>query len=96
MPALLDETTIANRLTELPGWEHAEGAIRKTWELKGFLTAMTFANAIAHLAHETNHHPDLSVHGYNKLTVQLTTHSEGGVTENDLGLAERIESLHQG
>lgn len=95
MAELLDETTINNRLAELPGWEHSEGTIRKTWELKGFLTAMTFANAIAHLANEANHHPGLTVHGYNKLTVQLTTHSEGGVTENDLGLAARIESLHQ-
>ncbi|GAB3290447.1 4a-hydroxytetrahydrobiopterin dehydratase [Parasphingorhabdus pacifica] len=95
MPELLDEITIENRLAELPGWQHSEGTVHKTWELKGFLSAMTFANAIAHLANEANHHPDLSVHGYKMLSVRITTHSEGGVTENDLVLAERIQSLHQ-
>ncbi|RCW44700.1 4a-hydroxytetrahydrobiopterin dehydratase [Halopolyspora algeriensis] len=93
MPELLDRDTIDNRLTELPEWEYSDGVVRKTWRLKGFLATMTFANAIAHLANEANHHPDLSVHDYNHLTVRITTHSAGGVTENDLGLADRIEAL---
>ncbi|MBC3745806.1 4a-hydroxytetrahydrobiopterin dehydratase, partial [Bacillus pumilus] len=58
MPELLDRATIDNRLSELPDWEYSDGVVRKTWQLKGFLTAMTFANAIAHLANEANHHPD--------------------------------------
>lgn len=89
----LNDATITDRLNELPGWAYSGSAIHKTFELKGFLTAMTFANAIAHLATVANHHPDLRVHGYNKLTVDLTTHSEGGVTENDLSLAAKIEQL---
>ncbi len=93
MPELLERSAIDTRLAELPDWEYGDGAVSKTWQLKGFLTAMTFANAIAHLANETNHHPDLSVHDYNRLTVRITTHSAGGVTENDLGMAERIEEL---
>jgi 4a-hydroxytetrahydrobiopterin dehydratase len=95
MPELLDNATIADKLAQLPGWEHTERAIRKTWQLKGFLATMTFANAIAHLAHEANHHPDLSIHDYNQLTVVLTTHSAGGVTDNDIGLASRIEQLRR-
>lgn len=94
MPEVLDDATIAARLAELPGWDHAANAIHKTWTLKGFLTAMTYANAIAHLANEANHHPDLSVHDYKHLTVRLTTHSAGGVTENDLALASEINRLH--
>lgn len=94
MPELLPQVTIDTRLAELADWWFENDTIHKTWHLKGFLTAMTFANAIAHLANEFNHHPDLSVHDYNKLTVHITTHSEGGVTENDLQLAGRIESLH--
>ncbi len=96
MPEQLDSATIDKRLAELPDWHHSDGALRKTWQLKGFLTAMTFANAIAHLANEANHHPDLSVHGYNQLTVTITTHSAGGVTDNDVGLAGRIEGLNKG
>lgn len=95
MPDLLERATIDKRLAELPDWHYDDGVVSKTWQLKGFLTAMTFANAIAHLANEANHHPDLSVHGYNKLTVTITTHSAGGVTANDLELADRIEGLHQ-
>lgn len=94
MPQLLSQTDIDARLAELPEWSYSDGFVHKTWQLKGFLRAMTFANAIAHLAAELDHHPDLTVHDYNKLTVRMTTHSEGGVTENDLGLAARIESLH--
>lgn len=93
MPALLDNATIENRLAELPGWEYRDDALHKTWQFKGFLATMTFANAIAHLAHQANHHPDLSVHDYNQLTVDLTTHSENGVTANDVALASRIEAL---
>lgn len=95
MPELLERATIDNRLAELPDWTYSEGAVHKTWEMKGFLTAMTFANAIAHVANEVNHHPDLSVHGYNKLSVTITTHSAGGVTDMDLRLAASIEELHQ-
>ncbi|MGJ7906346.1 4a-hydroxytetrahydrobiopterin dehydratase [Actinopolyspora sp. H202] len=95
MPELLSQDTIESRLAGLGDWQYRDSAVHKTWKLKGFLTAVTFANAIAHLANEADHHPDLSVHDYNRLTVRITTHSAGGVTENDLTMAERIESLHR-
>jgi 4a-hydroxytetrahydrobiopterin dehydratase len=50
-------------------------------------------NRIAELAEEANHHPDLLVHGYKRLRITLSTHSEGGVTANDLQMAERIDAL---
>ena len=92
MPDLLDDATIEQKLTGLPDWEYAGGALRKTWQLKGFLSTMTFANAIAHLAHRANHHPDLENH-YNRVRVALHTWNENAVTDKDIALAREIESV---
>jgi len=73
-------------------WRFEDGAIERDLELEGFTAAIAAVNAIAQLAEEANHHPDLLVHDYRRLRVTLTTHSEGGVTENDLELAERIDT----
>lgn len=94
MAELLQDATIESKVTELPGWEYSAGKLRKTWQLKGFLSTMMFANAVAHLAQESNHHPDLSIHDYNQLTITTTTHASGGVTDNDFRLAAGIEKLH--
>jgi 4a-hydroxytetrahydrobiopterin dehydratase len=57
---------------------------------------MAFVNRVADLAEEVNHHPDILVHGWNKVRLTLTTHSEGRVTDNDHAMAERIDSLGGG
>jgi len=88
----LDHHDITARL-EGSDWRLEEGAIVRDIELEGFTAAIEAVNAIAELAQEANHHPDLLVHGYKHLRVTLTTHSEGGVTDNDLALAERIDAL---
>ncbi|MDV6012404.1 4a-hydroxytetrahydrobiopterin dehydratase [Haloechinothrix sp. LS1_15] len=93
MPELLSDTEIADGLATLPGWTQDGSAISKTWERKGFLGVVNLANAIAFAANELNHHPDLFIHGYNKLTVTLTTHSAGGITANDLHAARVMENL---
>jgi 4a-hydroxytetrahydrobiopterin dehydratase len=54
---------------------------------------MAFANRVADLAEEANHHPDILIHGWNKVQLTLTTHSEGRVTDNDRQMAERIGGL---
>jgi 4a-hydroxytetrahydrobiopterin dehydratase len=54
---------------------------------------MAFVNKVADLAEEANHHPDILIHGWNKVRLTLSTHSEGGVTEKDRALAERIDQL---
>ncbi|MDQ3609885.1 MAG: 4a-hydroxytetrahydrobiopterin dehydratase [Actinomycetota bacterium] len=74
-------------------WRIEGDAIVRDLELEGFTAAIAMVNAIAALAEEANHHPDLLVHGYKHLRVTLSTHSEGGVTENDLQMAERIDAL---
>ena len=77
----------------MAGWTQEDNALVRDFELKDFAGAMAFANDVARLAEEANHHPDILVHGYNKVRLTLSTHSEGGVTEKDHALAERIDSL---
>jgi 4a-hydroxytetrahydrobiopterin dehydratase len=90
--ALLDDETIARELTEVSGWARAGDAIVKTVKLADFKTAMTFVNQVADLAEARNHHPDITIQ-WNKVTLTLSTHSAGGVTENDFGLARQIDGL---
>lgn len=93
MPEILDQKTLDARLESLEGWEYAEGALRKTYQRKGFRGATVFACYIAEVAESLNHHPDVSIHGYNQVTVTSTTHDAGGVTDNDVALAGRIDSI---
>jgi 4a-hydroxytetrahydrobiopterin dehydratase len=92
MPLLTNEA-IAQRLISLPNWEVREGLLTKTFTLRSFAHGVLFIGAVAQLAEAANHHPDLSLHGYNRVTVALSTHSEGGLTEKDFGLATQIEAL---
>ncbi len=80
------------RLPSLPGWTQKAGAIEKTFAFANYHETMAFVNAVAFIAHREDHHPDLGVH-YNRCTVTYSTHSAGGVTQNDLICAARVESL---
>ena len=62
-------------------------------ELGGFKAAMALANEVADAANAANHHPDILVHGYKHVRLTLSTHSAGGITENDLELAQTIDGL---
>ncbi|MCP9490137.1 MAG: 4a-hydroxytetrahydrobiopterin dehydratase [Solirubrobacteraceae bacterium MAG38_C4-C5] len=90
--APLEHNELTTRL-EGGDWRIEGDAIVRDLELEGFTAAIAMVNRIAALAEEANHHPDLLVHGYKRLRVTLSTHSEGGVTENDLQMAERIDAL---
>ena len=74
-------------------WREVDGALVRDFEFKDFVSAMAFVNRVADAAEEVNHHPDILVHGWNKVRLTLTTHSEGKVTDNDHAMAERIDSL---
>lgn len=91
--AKLSETEIRNRLRELPGWELTSGGIRKTFVRRDFTEAMRLVNAVAEVAEQANHHPDILIFGWNKVTFTLMTHSEKGITEKDLALAARIDRV---
>ncbi len=58
-----------------------------------FAQAIAFVNRVAEAAEAANHHPDITVHGWNKVRLELSTHSEGGLTEADFGMAARIDPL---
>lgn len=69
--------------------------IQKTFECKDFSQAINFVNKIGELAEKVDHHPTITMHDYKKVTVELTTHSEGKVTEKDNNLAKQIEETYE-
>ena len=89
---LLSEEAIARELADLPDWNRAGNEIATTVELKDFRAAMLFAAAVGYLAEEANHHPDVTIQ-WNRVTLTLSTHSAGGLTTADFGLARRIAAL---
>ncbi|RJP61093.1 MAG: 4a-hydroxytetrahydrobiopterin dehydratase [Ignavibacteriales bacterium] len=89
----LTEEEILSKLQKLSGWNYTGKSIQKEFKLENFISAVNFINKIAEVAERIDHHPDINLHSYNKVTITLTTHSKGGVTENDFKLAESIEPL---
>lgn len=92
MPALLSDAEIASRIGRLGGWKHEGNFITKTFEFGGFMDGVAFVDAIAEIAEKEEHHPDINVR-YTTIRLSLQTHSEGGVTEWDIALAEKIEDF---
>ncbi|HEY5045481.1 MAG TPA: 4a-hydroxytetrahydrobiopterin dehydratase [Solirubrobacteraceae bacterium] len=74
-------------------WRRDGRAIVREWALADFAAAIAFVNRVAAVAEAANHHPDILVHGWNKVRLELSTHSEGGLTEADFELAARIDLL---
>jgi 4a-hydroxytetrahydrobiopterin dehydratase len=92
MPAKLSAAEIAQRLTALPGWSADANAIRRAFKFADHIAAMGFVVRVAMAAEVMDHHPDLRI-VYNSVEIVLSTHSAGGVTENDFALATKIDSL---
>jgi 4a-hydroxytetrahydrobiopterin dehydratase len=74
-------------------WRRDGDAIVREFKLEDFAAAMGFANAVASLAEAANHHPDILVHGWNRVRLTLSTHSADGLTQSDLDLARGIDGL---
>ena len=91
MPLLSDDE-IERRLDDLPEWRRDGDSITRQFKFGDFTGSVDFVNRITPPAEEMNHHPDISI-SWNKVDLTLSTHSEGGLTENDFELATRIESL---
>jgi 4a-hydroxytetrahydrobiopterin dehydratase len=89
---LLSEEAIATDLAGVPGWTREGDSIVRTVTRTDFRAAMLFVGAVAYLAEEANHHPDITIE-WNKVTLTLSTHSAGGLTANDFALARRINEL---
>ncbi|MGA9876361.1 MAG: 4a-hydroxytetrahydrobiopterin dehydratase [Solirubrobacteraceae bacterium] len=69
------------------------GAIAREWKFEDFAHAIAFVNLVAEVAEQVNHHPDILLHGWNKVRLELSTHSEGGLTQADFDVAARIDDL---
>ncbi len=82
-------------LNTLTGWKFIGGEIAKTYPFKNYYQTMAFVNAIAWVSHAEDHHPDLEV-GYNKCRVRYSTHSIGGISENDFICAAKVERVFAG
>jgi len=93
MPKLPQEE-IDRAMRQLPGWKLQGNELRKTYPHDSFAEAIVFVNAVAHLAELANHHPDIDIR-YKNVTIALTTHDQGGLTEKDINLARRIEEIRR-
>ncbi len=83
---------LRDRLAALPGWAVRDDAIEKTFSFQNYHDTLAFVNAVAYIAHRADHHPHLAV-DYNRCTVSWSTHSAGGITDNDAICAARVERL---
>jgi len=88
----LEEEQIQSKLADLDGWSRDGDAILREFERGDFVGSVDFVKAIVGPAEELGHHPDLEI-SWDTVTVRITTHSEGGLTEADFELAGRIDSL---
>lgn len=90
----LNPARIAELLPQVPEWELVENghALARTFAFDNYYRTMAFVNALAFIAHEQDHHPDLSVH-YNRAVVRYSTHDVGGLSENDFICAAKADAL---
>jgi 4a-hydroxytetrahydrobiopterin dehydratase len=88
----LTDDEIARGLVERP-WERDGDAIVRAFEFDDFARAIAFVTRGAEAAEEADHHPDILVHGSNKVRLTFSTHSEGGITQADLDMAATVDGL---
>jgi 4a-hydroxytetrahydrobiopterin dehydratase len=89
---MLNEQNIATRLAALDGWTREGNTIVKIFKFANYHETLAFVNAVAWIAHRSDHHPDLEV-GYNRCRIAFSTHSAGGLTDKDFANAVRIDAL---
>ena|SRR5688572_24970333 len=88
----LTEPQIDAQLTSHPEWSETGGALQRTYQFPDFAGSVRFVNAVAEAAESADHHPDILVR-YNKVTLTLSTHDAGGITQKDFDLAGRIDQI---
>ncbi len=91
-PPLLTDDEIASRLLDST-WRREGDEIVRDVTLSDFGTAIALVNLVAEVAEEYNHHPDILIHGWNKVKLSLTNHSAGGLTAVDFEMAARLDAL---
>lgn len=90
----LTEQEIEMQLKGMKNWNFTANEITKNFVFPNFVEAINFVNKIANLAEEKSHHPDIKIFNYRNVTISLTTHSAGGVTQKDIDLAKAIDLIY--
>ena len=90
--AVLSSREVEDKIKDLEGWEMSGNEIRKVYKMKNFIDSIGFVNKVAILAEKADHHPDILIK-YSKVTISLSTHSEGGITEKDFILASQVDEI---
>jgi 4a-hydroxytetrahydrobiopterin dehydratase len=88
----IEDAEVGRRLESAPGWQVEAGALTKTFAFEDFVQSMQFVNRLAQAAEDARHHPDIDIR-YNKVTVALSTHDAGGITEKDFALAQEADAV---
>lgn len=88
----LSPRQVSNRLAKLDQWAECGGSIQRTFQFADFLTSMKFVNEVAVAAERVQHHPDILVR-WNKVSLTLSTHDAGGITEKDFAFAADADRL---
>ncbi len=91
----LDAVELKALSKQVPQWHLSadQKKIRREWTVKDFVTALDFFNRVGKIAEEQDHHPDLHLTGYRNVSLELSTHALGGLSENDFILAAKIDKL---
>ena len=89
---VLNAREIEQKIQTIPGWELQGNAIARTFKFPDFVTAIAFVNKLVEPAESAGHHPDIAI-SYNKVSISLTTHDAGGITQQDFDLAAVISKL---
>ncbi len=90
--ATLTSEQVASELAATPGWTVSDGQLTRTVTRKDFRDALLLVNAVGYIAERANHHPDIKIN-WNAVTLNLVSHSAGGLTEKDFALAREISEL---
>ena len=91
MPTLTAKQ-VGLHLKAVPNWSKRAQTILRTFKFEGFLNSIAFVNRIARRAQRLNHHPDIDIR-FDRVTLKLTTHDEGGITEKDFSLARQFDEV---
>jgi 4a-hydroxytetrahydrobiopterin dehydratase len=92
MSDTLSDAEIEEKLPE--GWAREGDEIVRTFEFDAYLDGVGFAAAVGGLAEDAFHHPEITI-SWREVEVRLTTHDAGGITDNDISLAERCNGIHE-
>jgi 4a-hydroxytetrahydrobiopterin dehydratase len=92
MSELLEKQELTAALKKCPEWDLEKNHITRTVEFEEFMEGIDFVNDVGEIAEEAQHHPDITIK-HTKVTLRLTTHDVGGITELDIQLAQRIDNL---